>query len=158
MPSEHRYEVGVEWAGNRGAGTSGYRAYGREVVLRTEGAPDIPGSADRVFHGDADRWNPEELLLAALGECHLLTYLYEAASNGIVVEAYTDSPSGEIEVIGDAGRFLSATLRPVVTISAGDPELARALHASAGRKCFIAASLNFPIAHEPTILLADDPL
>jgi organic hydroperoxide reductase OsmC/OhrA len=158
MPSDHRYEVAVEWAGNRGSGTSTYRSYGRETVLRTDGAPDIPGSADRVFHGDAERWNPEELLLAALSECHLLTYLYEAASNGIVVESYTDAASGEIEVVGDAGRFTSATLRPVVTISAGDPRLARELHESAGRKCFIAASLNFPIAHEPTILVADDPL
>jgi organic hydroperoxide reductase OsmC/OhrA len=158
MPSEHRYEVATRWAGNRGSGTSTYRSYGRETVLSTPGAPDIAGSADRVFHGDAERWNPEELLLAALSECHLLTYLYEAASNGIVVEAYEDAASGEIEVVGDAGRFTSATLRPTVTISAGDPRLALELHESAGRKCFIAASLAFPIRHEPRILVADDPL
>ena len=48
------------------------------------------------------------------------------------------------------------TLRPVVTISAGDPEVARAIHAEANALCFIAASVNFPVLHEPEIRLADD--
>jgi hypothetical protein len=29
-PREHRYEVGVDWTGNDGAGTAGYRAYRRD--------------------------------------------------------------------------------------------------------------------------------
>ena len=47
-------------------------------------------------------------------------------------------------------------LRPAVTISAGDPATALALHAEANRLCFIANSVNFPVRHEPQILLADD--
>ncbi|MDP3208554.1 MAG: OsmC family peroxiredoxin, partial [Rhodoglobus sp.] len=54
------------------------------------------------------------------------------------------------------GRFTSVTLRPVMTISAGDPELALALHHDASEKCFIAASVNFPVHHEPTIQFAGD--
>jgi organic hydroperoxide reductase OsmC/OhrA len=54
------------------------------------------------------------------------------------------------------GRFEQVTLRPVVTISAGDPEVARAIHADANALCFIAASVNFPVVHEPEIRLADD--
>lgn len=158
MKTDHEYAVSVEWTGNRGAGTQSYRGYGRDHVVRTEGNPDLPGSSDRVFHGDAGRWNPEQLLLAALTQCHLLSYLHVAAANGIVVESYTDDAVGMMRQQGQGGAFVSATLRPVVTISAGDPERARALHAEAAEHCFIRASVNFPVGHEPTILLADDPL
>ncbi len=156
MQIQHSYEVAVEWQGNRGTGTSDYRSYGREVLVTAAGKPQIAASADRAFRGDAERWNPEDLLLAALSECHLLSYLHVAASHGVVVTAYTDAASAVMEQTADGGGyFVSATLRPVVTISAGDPQLAEQLHEEAGAKCFIAASVNFPVLHEPTILIVD---
>lgn len=152
MTPEHHYAVELEWLGNRGTGTSGYRDYGRQHVLRTEGAAAIEGSADRAFHGDTERWNPEELLLAALSQCHLLSYLHVAVLHGIVVEEYVDAATGTMEQTADGGgHFTSAVLRPVVTISAGDPELARTIHAEASAKCFIASSVNFPVTHQPVI-------
>jgi len=154
MHLEHHYAVSVEWLGNRGTGTSGYRDYGREHVISAVGKPAIEGSSDRTFHGDAARWNPEELLLAALSQCHLLSYLHVAASHGIVVVEYTDAATGTMEQTANGGgHFTSATLRPRVTISAGSVELARSLHAEASEKCFIAASVNFPVAHEPEVVV-----
>ena len=152
MKLEHHYALELEWTGNRGSGTSDYKAYGRDHVVTAVGKPSIAGSSDRTFRGDPDRWNPEEMLLAALSQCHLLSYLHVAATNGIVVTGYTDSATGTMEQTHDgAGHFTSATLRPLVTISAGDPELALALHHEASEKCFIAASVNFPVLHEPTV-------
>jgi organic hydroperoxide reductase OsmC/OhrA len=157
---EHSYEVTVEWKGNRGTGTSDYRSYGRENLVTAEGKPPIDGSADRVFRGTPDRWNPEEMLLAALSQCHLLSYLYVAASRGVVVTAYTDSAAGTIQQTSDdGGHFTSVTLHPVVTVEGGaDPAaviaLAESLHREASEKCFIAASVNFPVRHEPRILTA----
>jgi organic hydroperoxide reductase OsmC/OhrA len=60
-----------------------------------------------------------------------------------------------VQTANGGGRFTSATLRPRVTIASGDADLARALHAEASAKCFIAASVNFPVRHEPTALVAD---
>jgi organic hydroperoxide reductase OsmC/OhrA len=154
VQNDHRFAVSVEWIGNRGTGTSGYREYGRDVVVTAEGKPDIPGSSARVFRGDAARWNPEEQLIAALSQCHLLSYLHVATQNGIVVERYADDATGTMQQEGQGGRFTEVTLRPVVTISSGDPELARTLHAEASRLCFIASSVNFPVRHEPTIVLS----
>jgi organic hydroperoxide reductase OsmC/OhrA len=157
---KHSYAVSLEWTGNRGTGTSDYRAYGREVVASAEGKPSIEGSADRAFHGNVDRWNPEDLLLAALSQCHLLSYLHVAASHGVTVLAYTDAAFGVMEQTSDGGgHFTSATLRPVVTIAGGGDNaeraaLAKELHAEASRKCFIAASVNFPVGHEPTTIIA----
>ena len=151
MDADHRFVASLEWSGNRGEGTSGYRAYGRDHLLRVEGKPTIGGSAARVFHGDVDRWNPEEMLIAALAQCHLLSYLYVAVANGVVVESYTDSAEGLLVTTPDGGgHFREVVLRPVVTISAGDPEVASRIHADANRLCFIASSVNFPVRHEPT--------
>jgi organic hydroperoxide reductase OsmC/OhrA len=155
MDADHRFVASLTWTGNRGSGTAGYRAYGREHVVSIDGKPDILGSAARVFHGDVDRWNPEEMLIAALAQCHLLSYLYVAVGNGIVVESYDDHAEGVLVTTPDGGgRFREVVLRPVVTISAGDPEVAARIPADAHRLCFIASSVNFPVRHEPTIAVA----
>ncbi len=152
MDHDHDYAVRVEWQGNRGTGTSGYRDYSRAHVVTADGnAHEILGSADRPFHGDAERWNPEELLLAALSQCHMLSYLHVATRRGIVVTAYEDDAIGTMRQVGDGGRFTSVTLRPRVTISAGSVEDAIDAHDEAEELCFIASSVNFPVRHEPSV-------
>jgi len=155
MAHTHDYAVDIEWTGNRGTGTSGYRDYGREHTLTAPGKQPIEGSADRTFHGDADRWNPEQLLLSALSQCHMLSYLHVAARHGVVVVAYTDSASATLETATDgSGHLTSATLRPTVTVAEpGMRDLAESLHGEASSLCFIAASVNFPVAHEPRTLV-----
>ena len=151
----HRYAVKVEWTGNLGPGTSSYRAYSRNHAITAEGKPAIAGSSDPAFRGDASRWNPEDILVSALSACHMLSYLHLCAVSGIVVEAYEDAASGEMEETADGGgRFTAAVLRPRVTISAGDPGLARALHEKAHHLCFIASSVDFPVTCEPEVALS----
>jgi organic hydroperoxide reductase OsmC/OhrA len=151
--AEHTYALDVTWTGNRGAGTTGYRDYGRAVTLAVAGKPDLLASADPTFRGDADRWNPEELLVAALAECHLLSYLHVAVMHGIVVVDYRDSPVGTMRQEGIGGHFTSVLLRPQVTVAAADMvEVATRIHAEASSACFIASSVNFPVLHEPTVV------
>ena len=154
MIKTHRYTVVVEWTGNTGAGTSGYRSYERrhEISAGTQ-KPPIPGSSDPAFRGDPARWNPEELLVAALSACHKLSYLHLCADAGIVVTAYVDHAEGMMEETSDgSGHFQRATLRPQVTVAPGsDIVRARELHHEAHAKCFIANSVNFPVEVEPEI-------
>src|SRR4051794_8388965 len=60
MDVDHHFAVSVTWQGNRGTGTSGYRDYGRQNSLTAGGKHAIEGSSARVFHGNSERWNPEE--------------------------------------------------------------------------------------------------
>lgn len=153
MRVDHRFEVRVQWHGNLGSGTSGYRAYTRDHSISSSASEPIAGSSARVFHGNPERWNPEQLLVAALSQCHMLSYLHVATANGIVVESYRDDASGTLEQTANGGGHLTGvTLRPVVGISTGDPERALELHQDAHEKCFIAASVNFPVSHEPVIV------
>ncbi|MDE2270787.1 MAG: OsmC family protein [Xanthomonadaceae bacterium] len=150
----HHYRVAVEWTGNHGTGTDGYRNYGREHVVRVDGKADIAGSADPAFRGDAGRHNPEEMLVAALSACHMLAYLHLATLAGVVVTAYADTAEGTMRTEGNGGRFTEVVLRPVVTIMpASDPAKARAAHEDAHHGCFIAGSVNFPVRCEPRIVV-----
>lgn len=150
---EHRYTLRLEWQGNRGSGTSTYAAYGREHRLSAAGKPEIAGSSDPAFRGDAARWNPEELLIASLSACHQLWYLHLAAEADITVTAYHDEPVGTmVEDANGGGRFIRVVLRPTVTIREGDDAArAKALHERAHALCFIANSVNFEVGCEPVI-------
>lgn len=154
---EHRYALRATWTGDRGTGTSGYRDYDRSVTLSIAGKPDVLASSDKPFRGDAARWNPEDLLLGALSECHLLSYLHACVTAGVVVVAYTDDATGTMVEDGrGGGAFTEVVLRPTVTVAdAGMTEAALAAHAQANEWCFIANSVNFPVRHEATIIVAD---
>ncbi|MGA2529315.1 MAG: OsmC family protein [Acidimicrobiales bacterium] len=158
MSATHRYELSLTWTGNAGSGTSSYRAYRRDHEVRGSAKPVIEGSSDPGFRGDARRWNPEELLVASLAQCHMLWYLHLAATAGVVVTAYTDAPVGVMSEDDDGGgQFTEVVLRPVVTVSdRAMSARADALHSSAGELCFIARSVNFPVRHEPVTLVAGD--
>ena len=155
-PRDHAYVVTVTWTGNRGTGTSGYRAYDRTHDIGVPGKPPIPASSDPAFQGDRRRYNPEEMLVASLSSCHMLWYLHLCSAEGIVVQAYEDIAEGVMtEQPGGGGAFVEVVLAPEVTVGAGaDLTRARALHAAAHRKCFIANSVNFPVRHEPVFHVA----
>jgi organic hydroperoxide reductase OsmC/OhrA len=108
----HTYTLAITWTGNTGQGTTSYRAYSRDHVYSAPGKPDIPGSSDPAFLGDARRYNPEDLLVASLSSCHMLWYLHLCAK-------------------------------------------ARELHHSAHARCFVANSVNFPVACEPEIAVGE---
>lgn len=147
----HTYDVTVTWTGNSGTGTSSYRDYERAHDVTAEGLPPIAGSADPAFHGDASRWNPEQELVAALSQCHMLWYLHLCAVGGVVVTSYTDEAHGTMTESG-GGRFTEVLLRPKITVTdAGMLDKAASLHSEANAKCFIANSMNFPVLHEPEI-------
>ncbi len=151
--AEHRYETTTTWTGDQGSGTADFRAYRRHHVTVADGRPPIAGSSDPVFRGDADRWNPELLLVASLSQCHLLWYLHRCSASGVVVTGYVDRAEGRmLEGADGGGRFTEVVLRPVVTVAEADMVArAEALHEEASGLCFIANSMNFPVRHEPRV-------
>lgn len=154
--NEHHYALTLRWTGNLGEGTASYRGYSRDHDIEINGLPTLKGSADPTFHGDRTRYNPEQLLLAALSQCHMLSFLHVAVKHGVVVTEYEDNAEGLMKLNRDgSGQFESVTLKPNVTIE--DPAhavLVPQLHHEANQVCFIARSVNFPVLHEPTTTAA----
>ncbi|MFJ4224779.1 OsmC family protein [Microbacterium sp. NPDC089695] len=150
---DHHYALTATWTGNTGTGTSGYREYRRDVTLAVDGKPDVLASADKPFRGDPSRWNPEDMLLASLSQCHLLSYLHACVTAGVVVVSYRDDASGLMRENGaGGGAFVEVMLRPqVVVADASMIDAAEKAHAQANEWCFIANSMNFPVRHEATV-------
>ena len=151
--SEHHYALTIEWTGNLGTGTSGYRDYTRNHTVSIENKPEILASSDPHFRGDKTRHNPEEMLVAALSSCHMLSYLHLCAVNKVVVIEYKDNATGIMKENPDgSGQFTEATLNPIVKVKDSSMnEKAMELHEQAEKLCFIARSVNFPVHHKPTV-------
>lgn len=150
---QHQYAIRVEWTGNLGDGTSGYRAYERAHEISAPGKPVISGSSDAAFRGDPTRYNPEDLLVSSLSACHMLVYLHLCADAGITVTGYVDDAAGTmVEDATIGGRFTEVILRPSVTVRAEtDTGEAMRLHERAHQLCFIANSVNFPVCCEARV-------
>ncbi|GAB2806609.1 OsmC family protein [Actinoallomurus bryophytorum] len=154
MAATHTYDVTVEWTGDLGSGTDGYKSFSRAHEVLGDGKPPIAASSDPAFRGDATRWNPEELLVASVSQCHMLWYLHLCATNGVVVTDYADHAHGvmTMDESGGGGQITAVTLRPEVTVAeASMTEKALSLHDDINAVCFIARSVNFPITHVPVI-------
>ena len=154
----HHYALTIQWTGNKGTGTSHYRAYDRQHTIKKENAPEIDGSSDPAFRGDKTKYNPEDLLVASLSSCHLLWYLHLCAEAGVIVVNYMDNATGTMEETADGGgKFTEVTLHPIVTVTQVSMiDKANELHKKANELCYIANSVNFPVKHEPICKIRDD--
>ncbi len=150
MKGQHKYNLKITWIGNAGSGTKDYRSYNRNHTVSAENKPDLLCSSDPSFRGDNTRYNPEELLVASLSGCHMLSYLHLCAVAGIVVVEYSDNATGTMEQTPDGGgHFTEVTLHPEVIVTE-ESMIAKAneLHHKANQLCFIANSCNFPVHHK----------
>jgi organic hydroperoxide reductase OsmC/OhrA len=157
MDKQHSYKLTIKWTGNTGQGTETYRSYERSYSILGEGKVEIAGSSDPHFRGDKTRYNPEDLLVASLSSCHMLTYLHLCAEAGVTVLAYYDHATGTMaENAQGGGKFSEVMLNPVVTVSDDKMvQTANSLHKQANELCFISNSVNFKVSHNAVCKAAD---
>jgi len=149
----HRYTATVAW--RRGDEDFLDRRYSRAHAWSFDGGVTVPASSSplvvKVPLSRLDAVDPEEALVASASSCHMLFFLDFVSRAGFRVDAYEDAAEGEVGKRDD-GRigFLSITLHPAVTFvgAAPSPEALAELHHKAHEACFIANSLNFPVAVE----------
>lgn len=153
MDHTHTYTLHNRWTGNTGSGTATVRGYERSHTVSITGKPDQHLTTDNPLVGDKTKLNPEDLLVTALSSCHLMSYLYLCALEGLVVTSYEDNATGiMIEKSAGGGSFKEVTLNPVVTVAdATTIERAIQLHHKAHDICYIANSVNFPVNCVPVV-------
>jgi|SRR5690606_15278869 len=155
MQKQHHYKATVLWTGNLGTGTENYRSYERSYEIIIENKPNILGSSDPAFRGEKNKHNPEDFLITSLSSCHMLWYLHFCSDAGVGVIDYVDNATGiMVESSNGSGQFAEVILYPTVTVT--EPTMvykAIELHRKANEYCFIANSVNFPVKHNPTIIV-----
>ena len=151
MSHQHTYKLKAVWKGNNGAGTSNVKKYDRSHTVSVEGKPDLHLTTDNPHVGDRSKLNPEDLLVASLSSCHMLSYLYLCAMEGVNITSYEDNATGlMIEKESGGGSFKEVTLNPVFTVSEQSMKAkALTLHHKAHEICYIANSVNFNVHCNP---------
>ncbi|MBV9046563.1 MAG: OsmC family protein [Alphaproteobacteria bacterium] len=131
-----------------------YDSYNRaHAVTFKEGAVVLPGSANPMFRGDADRVDPEEAYVASLAACHMLTFLAICARKRLTVDSYEDDALGIMEK-GENGKLWVSrvTLRPKITFAPGTsitPAQIEQIHHQSHGECFIANSVKTDVTVAP---------
>ena len=156
MEKDHLYAAEIAWVGPGFGSTRSYRSYSREYEVKIKGKPNLRMSADSLFLGNQDLFNPEDFLLIAISGCHMLSYLAVCAREHIEIVSYRDRATGTMILEKNNGRFSEVVLQPEVVIAhEKDLPLAQSAHETAHKTCFIANSVNFRVIHKETVIWKD---
>lgn len=150
------FQANVVWPAGAAQKMPPDASYSRSSWLSAPGKGEVPGSSGLAFGGDPHGYNPEELMILSLAQCHMLTFLALATRRKLGVRRYADNATGTLAK-NAAGRMQMSevVLHPHVVFTAGtDVDEVQGLHAKAHELCFMANSVNFTVRVEPVSELA----
>jgi organic hydroperoxide reductase OsmC/OhrA len=143
--AEHR--ITLHW--QKGDVPFTYDAYPRNhAIAFKNGQESVIVSAAPVYKGDATKADPEDLLVAALSSCHMLSFLAICTKKKVTVQSYQDDATGFLENDGGKLWMTRVILRPKVVCDA-DPATLDQIHHLAHEACFIASSVKTDVTVEP---------
>ena len=128
--------------------------YSRGHTLAFDGGVEVPASASPHVVGkwaEAAAVDPEEMLVAALSNCHMLTFLHRARLAGFLATRYQDAAEGIMEEVRPGRLALTKVwLRPAITWQGAEPsaEQLDQLHHEAHDECYIANSVKTDVVVE----------
>lgn len=147
------YRARIDWTLEEGADfPNGRYSRGHTVAFEQHA---VPATASR--HVVGNKWavegavDPEEMLVASLSSCHMLTFLHMARLEGFAVTRYVDAAEGVMEKNAEGRLAITrVVLRPLITYAGRrpTPEEADHLHHLAHEECFIANSVKTEIVVE----------
>ena len=135
--------------------TSAKWTSGRSGVLGAEGKPALLVSSPPEFKGEAGRWTPEELFVAAIELCTMTTFASFAQRQNLPLLGYRSEAEGLLEFVDDGYRFTRVILRPTITLA--DPaavEPAAKAMRDAHEACLIGRSVRAEVVVEPRLEVA----
>jgi organic hydroperoxide reductase OsmC/OhrA len=125
---------------------------GRSALLQSEGKPALVVNAPPEFKGEAGYWTPEDLLVASVEVCLMLTFVGFAEKSGVPFVSYTSTAEGLLEWVEESYRFTRVTVRPsiVVADAEGVAKVKKVLE-RAHQTCLVANSIRSSVIVEPTV-------
>src|SRR3984957_1625041 len=144
----------IKWAAKESGEEFLKGRFSRAHSVSFDGGTEVPASASPHVVG---KWaveaavDPEEMLVASLSSCHLLSFLHLARMAGFTIPAYEDSAQGSTDEIAP-GRLAvtKVKLRPKIGWAGPPPskEALERLHHEAHEICFITNSVKTQVTVE----------
>lgn len=129
------------------------RCAGRRAgVLRSDGKSELRVSSPSEFRGETGAWTPEDLLVAAVDTCLMVTFLAFAERSRLSVVSYESVAEGVLELVDGVYRFSKIVLRPTLVVGEGVAidQASKTLH-DAHASCIIAKSIRADVTMSPVI-------
>jgi organic hydroperoxide reductase OsmC/OhrA len=121
------------------------------------GKPDIEIGSPPEFKGEAGVWAPEEMLVAALNACMMLTFVSFAQSKKLEFVAYESAAEGLLANVDGKYRIVEVSVRPTLILSSeADIAAARTIMAEVKANCFISNSITADVKLDPQFRMASD--
>jgi organic hydroperoxide reductase OsmC/OhrA len=115
----------------------------RSGKMSSPGKPDLQFAAPPEFKGREGVWTPEDLYVAALNTCFMLTFEGTAKWKGLEFISFECDAEGLLEKPEDEFLFTVVHLRPrLVLPEDGDEDLARWCVEHAKKDCLVTHSIR----------------
>jgi organic hydroperoxide reductase OsmC/OhrA len=138
-----RYKARTTW---RGA---------RQGLLSAPGKPDVVVGSPPEWKGRPDNWAPEELLVASVNSCIMLTFLTLAQGRGVTLVSYDSDAEGELEIVHGVYQITRITARPrVIVASEAQRDAAHDAMDHVQARCFMSQSVKAEVTLIPEITVA----
>jgi organic hydroperoxide reductase OsmC/OhrA len=142
-----------------------YRAYwykseiqweaSRRGRLCSAGKPELEISSPPEFKGEAGIWTPEDLFVASVNACTMMTFLAYAHHKNLALMGYESEAEGLLEYVDGKYRFTKVVLRPHIEVESEDAvQQARQILEDAHKGCFVTNSTTAEVELFPLIRIS----
>lgn len=117
-----------------------------DLELHGEHLPVLRSASPPEFDGPGDRWSPETLLTAAVGDCLILTFRAVARASRLAWTSLDCDVTGTLDRVDRAPEFVRFDIHARLRLPAdADPDIGRKTLEKAERNCLISHSLKATI-------------
>ena len=139
-PKQHFYKSTISWQGTK------------KGVVASLGKPDLLVAPPPEFKGYVGFWTPEDLLVAAVNSCLMMTFLFYMEREGLAFLSYQCEAEGILEVVDKELMVTQVKLLPRIFVDSGcDTEKVKTLLKLSEENCFISNSIKARIELIPEI-------
>jgi organic hydroperoxide reductase OsmC/OhrA len=109
------------------------------------------------FGGRPDTLNPEELFVAAINSCLMVTFFYFLHKGGIELQVYEADAEGKVQKGSDGFRFVDVQVHATATLK--EPGLAQKVSEMAGlteKYCLVSQSVSCPVHYHLSVEISGE--
>lgn len=143
-----QYTAHLRWNRNETEFTP--KTYDRTHEVKFGGGVNLTASSAGEFFGKKELPNPEELFVAAINSCFMLTLLYWASTKNLTINHYEANATGTLAKNSDGKMAITEVhIQPSITFEhTPEKNVLADLYKKAHENCFISASVKSKVIIE----------
>lgn len=128
------------------------------VIVSSDGLPDLETAGPTQFGGPGDLWSPEDMLVGSIANCMILSFraiARVAKLDWLVLECEVE---GELDKVDKITQFVGFTVQATLTIpNEADRNKAGVILEKAEKYCLVSNSLKAKPRLEVAVIVEDHP-